>query len=47
MRAFLPDLYLRVYDASGEKLLFTSEKAVRRRARIDERFDIAIPKAKL
>jgi hypothetical protein len=43
----LPDLYLRVYDASGKKLLFTSEKVVRRKARIDERFDIAIPKAKL
>jgi carotenoid cleavage dioxygenase len=43
----LADLYLRVYDASGKKLLFTSEKVVRRNARIDERFDIAIPKAKL
>jgi hypothetical protein len=43
----LPDLYLRVYDASGKKLLFTSEKAVRRSAQVTERFDIEIPKAKL
>lgn len=43
----LPDLYLRVYDASGKKLLYSSEKAVRRSAQVTERFDIAIPKAKL
>ena len=43
----LPDLYLRVYDASGKKLLYTSEKAVRRSAQVTERFDIEIPKAKL
>jgi hypothetical protein len=43
----LPDLYLRVYDASGEKLLFSSEKAVRRSAQVTESFDIEIPKGKL
>jgi hypothetical protein len=43
----LPDLYIRVYDASGKKLLFTSEKIVRRSAQVTERFDIEIPKGKL
>jgi hypothetical protein len=43
----LPDLYLRVYDASGKHLLYSSEKAVRRSAQVTERFDIEIPKAKL
>jgi carotenoid cleavage dioxygenase len=39
-----PDLYLRVYDPSGKKLLYTSENAVRRSAQVTERFDIQIPK---
>lgn len=43
----LPDVYIRVYDESGEKLLFSSEKAVRRSAQLIERFDVKIPKAKL
>lgn len=43
----LPDVYIRVYDASGKKLLYSSEKAVRRNAQVTERFDIEIPKSKL
>ena len=43
----LPDVYIRIYDASGKKLLYTSEKAVRRSAQIVERFDVKIPRAKL
>ncbi len=43
----LPDVYIRIYDESGEKLLFSSEKAVRRSAQLIERFDVKIPKAKL
>jgi carotenoid cleavage dioxygenase len=43
----LPDLYVRVYDASGKRLLHTTEKAVRRNALVSEHFEIRIPKAKL
>ena len=43
----LPDLYVRVYDASGQRLLHTTEKSVRRNALVSERFEIRIPKAKL
>jgi len=42
-----PDLYIRIYDGSGKKLLYTSEKAVRRNAQITENFDVKISKAKL
>ena len=42
-----PDLYLRVYDADGERLLYSSEKAVRRNALMIEHFDIRIPIEKL
>lgn len=42
-----PDLYLRVYDASGSRLLYSSEKAVRRSALMLEEFDIQIPREKL
>jgi hypothetical protein len=42
-----PDVYIRIYDGSGRKLLYTSEKAVRRSARITESFDVRISKAKL
>lgn len=42
-----PDLYLRVYDASGDKILYSSEKAVRRSALVVEHFDIRIPREKL
>ena len=42
-----PELYLRVFDAGGKKLLYTSEKSIRRDPQVEERFDITIPKAKL
>ena len=42
-----PDVYVRVYDAVGKKVLHTTEKAVRWNATVVERFDIKIPKAKL
>jgi carotenoid cleavage dioxygenase len=41
-----PDLYLRIYDAAG-RLVHTTERAVRRDAHIDERYEIAIPRARL
>ena len=41
-----PDLYLRVYNAGGRQL-HTTERAVRRDAQIDERYEIAIPRARL
>lgn len=42
-----PDIYLRVYDAGGSRLLYSSEKAVRRNAQLVERFEIQIPHDKL
>jgi hypothetical protein len=42
-----PELYLRVYDATGKRLLWTSEKAIRKDPQVEERYDIKIPKAKL
>lgn len=42
-----PDVYLRVYDAGGSRLLYSSEKAVRRSAQVIEHFDIKIPREKL
>ena len=42
-----PDLYLRVYDASGSRLLYSTEKAVRRSALMLEEYDIQIPHDKL
>ena len=42
-----PDLYIRVYDADGSKILYSSEKAVRRSALMFEHFDIKIPRDKL
>jgi 5-hydroxyisourate hydrolase-like protein (transthyretin family) len=42
-----PDVYVRVYSADGSKLLYSSEKAVRRSAQVTERFDIRIPRAEL
>jgi carotenoid cleavage dioxygenase len=43
----LPDVYLRIYDASGERLLYSTEKAVRKNALVLEKFEIRIPRAKL
>jgi hypothetical protein len=42
-----PDIYIRVYDASGKKLLYTTEKAVRWNSKATETFDVKIAKAKL
>jgi len=42
-----PELYIRIYDEKGKKLLFTSEKAIRNEPQVEERYDIKIPKAKL
>ncbi len=42
-----PDLFIRVFDTSGKKLLYTTEKAVRKDAQVREYFDVKIPKAKL
>ncbi|HLT90396.1 MAG TPA: hypothetical protein VKZ85_05555 [Woeseiaceae bacterium] len=42
-----PDVYVRVFDASGTKLLYSTEKAVRRSAQVTEHFDIRIPREKL
>lgn len=43
----VPDVYIRVFDAAGKKLLYTSEKAIRKQLEVEERFDIKIPNAKL
>ena len=43
----LPDLYLKVYDASGKRLLHSTKKALRRSAQVEERYEIKIPRAKL
>lgn len=42
-----PDIYIRVFDGSGAKLLYTTEKAVRKNADLVEYFDVKIPAAKL
>ena len=42
-----PDLYIRIKDATGKKLLYTSKNAIRKDAQVEERFDVKIPKAKL
>lgn len=42
-----PELYLRVFDATGKKLLYTSEKSIRNDPQVEERYDITIPRAKL
>ena len=43
----LPDLYLRIFDSSGKRLLHTTERDVRANALVVERFDIRIPRAQL
>jgi hypothetical protein len=43
----LPDLYVRVFDPSGKRLLHTTEKVVRKNALVVERFEIRIPRAQL
>jgi hypothetical protein len=43
----MPELYVRVFDKTGKKLLWTSEKAIRKDPQVEERYDIRIPRAKL
>ena len=43
----LPDLYLRIFDASGKRLLHSTEDAVRRNVRGLERYEIRIPRDRL
>ncbi len=43
----MPELYIRIFDAADKKLLFTSEKSIRKDPKVEERYDIKIPKAKL
>jgi hypothetical protein len=42
-----PELYIRVFDASGKKLLYSSQKAIRKEPQVEERFDVRIPRAKM
>lgn len=42
-----PDLYVRVFDETGTRLLHTTEDAVRSNARGDECFDIRIARDRL
>jgi hypothetical protein len=43
----VPELYIRVFDATRKKLLFSTEKAIRKGNLVEERIDAKIPKAKL
>lgn len=43
----LPDVYLRIFDATGKRLLHSTESAVRANAQVVERFEIRIPRASL
>ena len=42
-----PDLYVKVFDASGKKLLYSTKSQVRRGADVLERYEIQIPRGKL
>ena len=42
-----PDLYVRVFDASGATLLGTTEDRVRKNAELKERIDVRIPRTRL
>jgi carotenoid cleavage dioxygenase len=42
-----PDLYLRVFDTSGAKLLRSTEDHVRSNAELTEAFEVRIPQARL
>lgn len=42
-----PDVYLRVFDASGKRSLHSTKRQVRRDAELDERFDLRIPRGAL
>jgi hypothetical protein len=40
-----PDVYVRVFDASGKRLLHSTEDRVRQDAEPTERFELRIPRA--
>jgi len=42
-----PDLWLEVLDPSGERILNSTRHAVRKRAHVEERYEIAIPRRSL
>jgi carotenoid cleavage dioxygenase len=42
-----PDLYLKVFDAEGKRLLASTRSELRRNARNEERFEIRVPRATL
>jgi hypothetical protein len=42
-----PDIYIRVFDPDGEKLLYSTECAVRWNSLVHEKFDVRISKALL
>lgn len=42
-----PELYIRIYDVNDKKLLYTSEKSIRKNVQVEERFDVKIPRSKL
>jgi hypothetical protein len=42
-----PDVYVRVFDPSGVRLLLSTEDAVRSKAELSERFDLRIPRTRL
>jgi hypothetical protein len=43
----VPELYVRVLDSAGKKVLWTSEKAIRKDPQVEEQYDIKISKAKV
>ena len=43
----VPELYVRVLDSTGKKVLWTSEKAIRKDPQVEEQYDIKLPRAKL
>ena len=38
-----PDLYLKIYDAKGDRMIFETQETVRRNASRDEKFKVRIP----
>lgn len=42
-----PDVYIRVYDPAGEKLLYSTESAIRWNSLVHEQFDVRISKTAL
>jgi hypothetical protein len=40
-----PDIYIRIYDPSGERLLYSTEDAVRWNSLAVERFEVRIPRS--